>query len=168
MFSSTMPVSWLFQVNNDRFFFITYSISFCIQVFCYLLAHLIFILVYLNLLTNTDFFILDEATKDGFDCQMQVNHLSHFLLTKELFPLLVKRAESKGEARIVNHSSIAAWNPPNRLGQRYLEKNGGSLSVRSLSFILLLVTKMMMMICVCECYRQSRWKLERIFPILWS
>ena len=39
---------------------------------------------------------------------MQTNHLSHFLLTKELFPLLDKKANAVGEARIVNHSSMAA------------------------------------------------------------
>ena len=32
----------------------------------------------------------DLATKDGYDIQMQTNCLSHFLLTKELFPLLKK------------------------------------------------------------------------------
>lgn len=47
----------------------------------------------------------DEATKDGYDVQMQTNHLSHFLLSKELYPLLEKAAEARGEARIVNHSS---------------------------------------------------------------
>ena len=34
----------------------------------------------------------DEATKDGYDIQMQTNHLSHFLLVKEIFPLLEKAA----------------------------------------------------------------------------
>ena len=73
----------------------------------------------------------DEATSDGFDTQMQTNHLSHFLLTRELFPLLEKGAETHGEARIVNHSSIArksVW----KLKAKYLEKNGGNLGGDSL------------------------------------
>merc|ERR1719428_2317038 len=49
----------------------------------------------------------DEITGDGFDKQMQTNHLSHFLLTKELFPLLKASAKRIGDARIVQHSSIA-------------------------------------------------------------
>lgn len=49
----------------------------------------------------------DEITKDGFEKQMQTNHLSHFLLTKELFPLLAKSAKLKGDARLVQHSSMA-------------------------------------------------------------
>ncbi|MEL7124388.1 MAG: SDR family NAD(P)-dependent oxidoreductase, partial [Bacteroidota bacterium] len=32
----------------------------------------------------------DQATKDGYDVQIQTNCISHFLLTKELFPLLQK------------------------------------------------------------------------------
>lgn len=66
----------------------------------------------------------NEATKDGYDTQMQVNHLSHFLLTKELYPLLEKKAEVAGEARIVNHSSMARLGVP--LERKYLEKNGGN------------------------------------------
>lgn len=69
----------------------------------------------------------DSATDDGYDCQMQTNHLSHFLLTKLLFPLLERKAGTAGEARVVNHSSMAAWYPGTRLGERYLGKNGGNL-----------------------------------------
>ncbi len=69
----------------------------------------------------------DKATADGFDVQMQTNHLSHFLLTKELFPLLEQAAEARGDARIVNHSSIARMNPKKVLIADYLEKRGGSL-----------------------------------------
>ena len=35
----------------------------------------------------------DQRTKDGFDRQMQANHLSGFLLTSLLFDLLEKGAE---------------------------------------------------------------------------
>ena len=67
----------------------------------------------------------DVATADGFDVQMQTNHLSHFLLTKELYPALEKAAELRGEARIVNHSSVARFGK--KLEGKYLEKNGGNL-----------------------------------------
>lgn len=63
----------------------------------------------------------DKATKDGYDIQMQTNVISHFLLTKELFPLL-KKSE---QARIVNHSSMARLGPP--LESKYFGKNGGNL-----------------------------------------
>jgi NAD(P)-dependent dehydrogenase (short-subunit alcohol dehydrogenase family) len=69
----------------------------------------------------------DKATGDGYDVQMQTNHLSHFLLTKELFPLLEKAAELRGEARIVQHSSGARKFPSNPLDAKYLGKNGGNL-----------------------------------------
>merc|ERR1719356_1466427 len=49
----------------------------------------------------------DEITRDGFDKQIQTNHLSHFLLSKELFPLLVESAKESGDARLVQHSSMA-------------------------------------------------------------
>ena len=73
----------------------------------------------------------DEATVDGFDTQMQTNHLSHFLLTRELFPCLKRVADTHGEARIVNHSSIArksVW----KLKAKYLEPNGGNLGETAL------------------------------------
>ncbi len=68
----------------------------------------------------------DEATEDGFDTQMQTNHLSHFLLTCDLFPLLEKAAEIHGDSRIVNHSSMARKSV-SKLESKYLEKNGGNL-----------------------------------------
>lgn len=63
----------------------------------------------------------DYATKDGYDVQMQTNCISHFLLTKELFPLMKK----SGEARVVNHSSGARRGPD--LESKYFGKNGGNL-----------------------------------------
>jgi NAD(P)-dependent dehydrogenase (short-subunit alcohol dehydrogenase family) len=69
----------------------------------------------------------DQATGDGFDVQMQANHLSHFLLTHEVWPLLEKAAELHGEARVVNHSSGARGKPGQELFAKYLQKNGGSL-----------------------------------------
>jgi NAD(P)-dependent dehydrogenase (short-subunit alcohol dehydrogenase family) len=68
----------------------------------------------------------DQATTDGFDIQMQTNHLSHFLLTKELMPLLNIAADNNGEARIINHSSIARFGVK-KLEAKYFEKNGGNL-----------------------------------------
>merc|ERR1719210_1710166 len=66
----------------------------------------------------------DEATGDGFDTQMQTNHLSHFLLTAELFPLLEKAANADGEACVVNHSSVAHHSPAEPLEAKYFGKNG--------------------------------------------
>ena len=66
----------------------------------------------------------DVATADGFDVQMQTNHLSHFLLTRELFPLLEAAAAARGEARIVNHSSGARHVPGGPLDRKYLEAGG--------------------------------------------
>ena len=76
----------------------------------------------------------DEATAEGFDTQMQTNHLSHFLLTRELYPLLEKGADTHGEARIVNHSSVARLSVK-RLDGKYLEKNGGNLGGNGSSMI---------------------------------
>lgn len=70
----------------------------------------------------------DEATKDGFDKQMQTNHLSHFLITEELFPLILNGAKKFSDARIVQHSSIARLDTQNgKLEEKYLAANGGNL-----------------------------------------
>ena len=63
----------------------------------------------------------DQATGDGYDVQMQTNVISHFLITKELFPLLQK----SNEARIVNHTSMARLGGP--LASEYFEQKGGDL-----------------------------------------
>ncbi|MEM0996384.1 MAG: SDR family NAD(P)-dependent oxidoreductase [Bacteroidota bacterium] len=63
----------------------------------------------------------DQATKDGYDVQIQTNVISHFLLTRELFPLL----QQSPQARIVNHTSMARLGGP--LKAEYFEKRGGDL-----------------------------------------
>mmetsp|Transcript_28953 Transcript_28953/g.67094 ORF Transcript_28953/g.67094 Transcript_28953/m.67094 type:complete len:356 (-) Transcript_28953:332-1399(-) len=77
----------------------------------------------------------DLATEDGYDIQMQTNHLSHFLLTKICMPFLEKACILRGEARVVNHSSAArVMNGPeftNTLESKYFGKNGGSLGGNS-------------------------------------
>eukprot|EP00929_Paragymnodinium_shiwhaense_P121919 TRINITY_DN9435_c1_g2_i1.p1 TRINITY_DN9435_c1_g2~~TRINITY_DN9435_c1_g2_i1.p1 ORF type:complete len:367 (-),score=69.83 TRINITY_DN9435_c1_g2_i1:238-1275(-) len=69
----------------------------------------------------------DEATVDGFDVQMQANHIAHFVLTAAVWPLLEAAAAKRGEARVVNHSSGARNNPKKPMSAEYLQKNGGKL-----------------------------------------
>jgi len=66
----------------------------------------------------------DEITKaNGFDKQIQTNYLSHFLLTRELFPLIVAASKQYGDARIVQHSSEARHSTPNQcLEEKYFLK----------------------------------------------
>ncbi|MEL7372111.1 MAG: SDR family NAD(P)-dependent oxidoreductase [Myxococcota bacterium] len=63
----------------------------------------------------------DQATKDGYDVQIQTNCISHFLLTKELFPNI----KASKDGRVVNHSSMARLGAP--LEAKYFEKRGGDL-----------------------------------------
>jgi len=44
---------------------------------------------------------------------------------QKVMPLLEKASETKGEARIVNHSSLARNGKP--LEAKYFDKNGGNL-----------------------------------------
>ncbi len=62
----------------------------------------------LDILINNAGLITDKLqfTQDGFEKQIGVNHLGHFLLTKQLIDLLEKAAEP----RIVNVSSKAHYN----------------------------------------------------------
>merc|ERR1712167_512147 len=59
----------------------------------------------------------DVRTTDGFDIQMQANHLSHFLLTSLCFDLL----EGAG-GRVVSHSSGARNAPFSLLRPEAFEK----------------------------------------------
>jgi NAD(P)-dependent dehydrogenase (short-subunit alcohol dehydrogenase family) len=54
----------------------------------------------------------DKRTVDGYDVQIQANHLSHFLLTSLLFDVLAATGKKRGQpARIVQHSSGARNSP---------------------------------------------------------
>ena len=54
----------------------------------------------------------DRVTGDGYEQQMQTNHLSHFLLSSLLMPCLEGAASTRGQARIVSHSSGARHGSP--------------------------------------------------------
>jgi len=77
----------------------------------------------------------DKATKDGYDVQVQTNNLSHFMLVKDLLPLLKKAVELRGSARIAHHSSGARNHPGSALQAKYFEKNGGNLGGNGNSMI---------------------------------
>lgn len=87
---------------------------------------------HLDVLVNNAGIMLtpEKATKDGFDDQMQVNHLSHFLLTKEMLPALRVAAKNTGDARIVNHSSMVRKGK--FLDARYFSNRGGKIGGSSL------------------------------------
>jgi NAD(P)-dependent dehydrogenase (short-subunit alcohol dehydrogenase family) len=75
------------------------------------------------LVNNAGVMAVDKSlTEDGWDVQLQVNHLSHFLLTCQLFGLLARAAHG---ARIVSHSSAAAWTGSPRINAANL--NDGAM-----------------------------------------
>jgi len=66
----------------------------------------------------------DKRTADGYDMQIQANHLSHFLLTSLLFDVLVATGKKRGRnepSRIVQHSS-GARNPSEAIHADCFEK----------------------------------------------
>jgi len=67
--------------------------------------------------------MLDARTEDGFDPQMQANHLSHFLLTSLVWDLLeAAAARPDGLGRVVSHSSGARHSPDVELRPDSFEK----------------------------------------------
>ena len=80
-------------------------------------------------------YIKDVVTEDGFDMQMQTNHLGHHVLVAKLMPALAAAGAKRGEARVVMHSSEAKhidgmngsiMHPPSwgaRLQPEYFEKH---------------------------------------------
>lgn len=67
----------------------------------------------------------EEASMDGYDVQMQTNVISHFLLVKNCMSALTKAASTRGEARIVSHSSGLRNRPDSILESKYFEKFQG-------------------------------------------
>lgn len=49
---------------------------------------------------------IDQLTLDGYDLQFGTNVIGHFLFTQLVLPLLLKAAETTGDARVVHVSSI--------------------------------------------------------------
>jgi len=50
-----------------------------------------------------------EVTEDGFESQLQVNYLGHFLLTNLLMPRLITAGKLNRASRVINVSSIAQY-----------------------------------------------------------
>ena len=65
----------------------------------------------------------DKRTNDGYEVQMQTNHLSHFLLTSLVFESLQEAATARGEARLVTHSSSSRDTPSGPLVRDFFVKS---------------------------------------------
>ena len=86
-----------------------YCTSFAFDLFGYLCKIILFL-------------HLSALTEDGHETQFQVNHLSHFLLTLELLPIMLDTASTTGDGRIVIVSSAGhrsgVFDPDNLDGQQ--------------------------------------------------
>lgn len=73
----------------------------------------------------------DVRTNDGYDLQMQVNHLSHAMLADELMPSLEAAAASRSESRVVFYSSGARFFPSTTVedfgGKHFTKSDPGTL-----------------------------------------
>lgn len=61
----------------------------------------------------------DYRSKEGYDIQMQINYLSHFLLTKCVFPSFDLALEHGREVRICQQSSASRYNPQTPHHEKY-------------------------------------------------
>lgn len=62
----------------------------------------------------------DDRTVDGFNVEIQANHLSHYLLSKLCMNALEQAVASRGDGRVVYQSSSARFGKP--LEPKYFEK----------------------------------------------
>ena len=78
---------------------------------------------------------LRSLTIDGFETTLQVNYLSHFLLTNLLLPILKKSAPS----RIINVSSVAHYSGHLKFDDLQMEKRYGVMRAYSQSKLALVL-----------------------------
>lgn len=77
-----------------------------------------------------------DITKDGYEIQMGVNHLGHFLLAQLLLSILIKSGTEHQPSRVINVSSVGhllfgpSSNPKKRLSDRLqpLDMNNSSIA----------------------------------------
>ncbi|MCG8413060.1 MAG: SDR family NAD(P)-dependent oxidoreductase [Pseudomonadales bacterium] len=80
-----------------------------------------------------------ELTNEGFELTFATNHLSGFLLTQKLLPLLLNQA-ARGEARVVFTSSLGHKNSPLDFDDLNLDKKYSTLKAYGRSKLMNLLT----------------------------